>query len=138
MIMTKARAAGAAVSGEAPVASRPAEHIADPSAGGARPARQPESSRVRSRTGSRAALPSNERHYNRTVDGRELTNRRGRPLCEKFQTGECTTWPCPIDPRNVHQCEKCLGPHPGKVPPCPNSSKGKGKGKGKKGKGGKR
>ena len=93
------------------------------------------------------------RNANRTgrvhniADGKYTHNRTGYKLCAEFQTEQCkdTTqgvW-CAHQWDTVHQCNKCLGTHPGAR--CPHSemqtpsfvrkSEGKGKGKGKKGKG---
>ena len=53
---------------------------------------------------NRSLISREDRVYNRDPQGNEMTNRRGRPLCAKFQTGECTTLPCPQDSNNAHQC----------------------------------
>ena len=77
------------------------------------------------------------------ADGKWTTNRRGRTLCQGFQTGACSNPNC----WDAHQCALCLSPDHGTAN-CQNntSSKhksggggggaggrgGKGKGKGKK------
>ena len=96
-----------------------------------------------------------DRRHN-VQNGLFTTNRRGTGLCDAFNKGECKeTGPdnsCKSNLLMVHQCNKCLGGHPGvhcdKNPSVPGNvsgslpggkgrgktSKGKGKGKGKKGK----
>ena len=83
-------------------------------------------------------------------NGAWTTNRRGKALCQAFQTGSCKRNNCP----DAHQCSFCLQPtHGSQHPtPCTNNTtnrpqggaggggggrgSGKGKGKGGKGKGG--
>ena len=128
---------------------------------------------------SRAGPPPDDLHHHQTSIGRDTfnlqtthsqapklhnvqngnytTNRRGVPLCEDYNAGTCTETRgqqrrCKRDGNVVHQCNKCLGEHPGSscqktpsnAPPAqplwvtqrkgsPSKGKGKGKGKGKKG-----
>ena len=78
------------------------------------------------------------------ANGKLLTNRSGKKLCEAWQDGNCQVGSspgvCPRNPKHVHQCAKCLSQEhgakfcnrdPAKAPR--NPTKGKGKGKGKKG-----
>jgi hypothetical protein len=74
-------------------------------------------------------------------NGQYVTNRKGKKLCQAFQSGSCThTKPGGIACSaglGLHQCAKCLSPAHG-ANACseapkdyPNKGKGKGKGKGK-------
>ena len=116
------------------------------SAGGQRV--HPAAKRVRSRTprGAAAATPGGDYGNDLSTkdeQGRYLTNRRGKELCRKFQSGHCTGGNvCPTDSSRVHQCHWCLKQHAGDMPGvCPaNQSQGQqsgGKSAGKGGKGGK-
>lgn len=116
------------------------------SAGGQRV--HPAAKRVRSRTprGAAAATPGGDYGNDLSTkdeQGRYLTNRRGKELCRKFQSGHCTGGNvCPTDSSRVHQCHWCLKQHAGDMPGvCPaNHSQGQqsgGKSAGKGGKGGK-
>ena len=76
-------------------------------------------------------------------NGYYLRNRSGAELCHGYQTGDCTEGTgansliCKRNAQRRHQCNRCLGHHPGsecKVEASKNLSK-KGKGKGAKGKG---
>ena len=76
-------------------------------------------------------------------NGYYLRNRSGAELCHGYQTGDCTEGTgansliCKRNAQRRHQCNRCLGHHPGsecKVEASNNLSK-KGKGKGAKGKG---
>ena len=97
--------------------------------------------------GNGGGRPPQERRikeHNTGPNGHMLTNRRGRRLCEKFQTGECPTAAdgisCSRDAALAHQCAVCLSPGHG-ANACQGAAarnphlKGKGKG-GKKGGGG--
>ncbi len=74
------------------------------------------------------------------ADGKYLTNKKKRPFCSEYQSGNCRGGNvCPNDPNKVHQCWWCLRQHPGDGcgnpswrPPAPTDT-GKG---GKGGKGG--
>ena len=129
------------VSGEAPIANRPDEHVSDPlaaqvpgPAGGRQPKdkgrEQPKKPKDRSRS---ARLRVN----NLDQAGEHTTNRQGRTLCKQYNTGLCPILPCPIDPKLAHQCSFCLDNRHG-ANACPRNAKsekgskgGKGKGKGK-------
>eukprot|EP00971_Amphidinium_carterae_P063674 1260013-Amphidinium_carterae.2 len=85
------------------------------------------------------AQPSGRQHSVGS-DGRLTHNRRGRPLCSGYQTGECAVadgdGSCSRDPALKHQCSICLSFSHGahncrQEKPKTPSSKGKGKGKGR-------
>ena len=57
-------------------------------------------------------------------DGKYITNRSQRPLCNDYNEGTCQTvngqLACPRNPNLVHQCNKCLQQHPASS--CPFAS----------------
>ncbi len=61
-----------------------------------------------------------ERVCNRAVVGSWSANRIDLTPC-KYQTGECNSLPCPTDPKNVRQPNKCVGAH--SADDCPGSSR---------------
>ena len=123
------------VSGEAPIAERPHEHVSDPLASqvpgpaGARSSKDKVKDRSKVRTRSARLRVSNTDN-----SGEHISNRQGRTLCKEYNAGLCLTLPCPLDPKFAHQCSVCLDNRHG-AHACPKSTKG-GKGsKGGKGKG---
>eukprot|EP00974_Lingulodinium_polyedra_P057841 5569575-Lingulodinium_polyedra.AAC.1 len=54
--------------------------------GGSGPSRAPSPPKEPRRKKSRALIDRSERIYNRDSDGNELTNRRGKAVCPKYQT----------------------------------------------------
>ena len=112
LVLSHAAQLGAMVHGDAQVAGGPHQQAATaparaslPGVPPAPPARHP------------AAAPRRERRpkeHNCTANGHMATNRKGRKLCQKFQTGECATLPggiaCSANPDFVHQCAVCLSP----------------------------
>ncbi len=133
MILMRAKSMSEEISGEAPVARMAADHISTPQSSSSAPHLSgPPPAKKRRATKS----DQNDRVFNRAPDGNWATNRKGQPLCEKFQLGECSVLPCPVDARNAHQCKRCLGHHPSKDCTAATSSKGT-KGQSKKGGGGK-
>ena len=88
----------------------------------------------------RARLSRDDQYDERNEDGTFRCNRRGTPLCARFQTGQCTGAQC--RDRKAHQCNICLNPSHGaadhgKGPPARQPKGGKGGKGGKNGKGGK-
>ena len=75
----------------------------------------------------------------RETNGQFTHNRRGKPLCMDFQSGNCVSGSgisCPKNSNMTHQCAKYLGDRHGAhicnmTPREPSSRKGKGKGKNK-------
>ncbi len=61
-----------------------------------------------------------ERVCNRAAVGSLSANRIDLTPC-KYQTGECNSLPCPTDPKNVRQPNKCVGAH--SADDCPGSSR---------------
>jgi hypothetical protein len=133
-LLKNGAADGRYVSGEAPIGSRPANHLADPqgsSEGPARPnagSKQPRKNAGRSRSRNQVA-------------GERENNNKGRQLCHAYQSGNCTSNPCPKG--YAHQCSLCLDNRHGSNT-CPRKDNNKGggkssnKGAGKGGKGGSR
>ncbi len=136
MILMRAKSSSEEVSGEAPVARTAADHISTPQSSASAPHVAGPPTAKKRRRPSPGQFNQSERVYNRGPDGNWTTNRRGAPLCSKFQLGECTVLPCPVNARNAHQCARCLGSHPAKDCQASTSSKGT-KGQNKKGGGGK-
>jgi hypothetical protein len=134
LIMSRAISSDSSLTGEAPVASKPTEHIAEPvfheyikpATSIATP------KRLRSRSDRRSVrLPPGLRNYDVDTQGRHSANRQGRKLCAEFQVGNCLGHTCPSDPSQAHQCAVCLDNRHGASRCHQNPSKGKGKGKGK-------
>ena len=75
----------------------------------------------------------------RASNGVYTHNRRGMPLCQEFQTGNCYSTSgifCPVHNGAVHQCNKCLAEkHGGSACNLTPREPSYGKGRGKKGKG---
>ena len=62
------------------------------------------------------------RHH-QVENGKYVVNRTGHPLCDEFNTGQCSTgnngW-CGVQWNKVHQCNRCLGSHP--AAKCPHDA----------------
>ena len=64
----------------------------------------------------RARIPSRSGRFHDLVEGQYRSNRTGYRLCRSFQEDKCEptvggSW-CPRASNEVHQCARCLGPHP--------------------------
>ena len=111
------------------------EHVAG-AAGGA-----PQGSSTGASSAKRPVIKpqKDSRAHNVDSQGHFTTNRAWKPLCAKFQQGLCTGTPCPENPSQQHQCNRCLSQHHGgESGLCGQDKGGKGKGKGKGKKGGKK
>jgi len=94
----------------------------------------------------RQRIANVNKHHSTDTEGNLVSNRRGTPLCQGFQTGACPynrgTVRCPKNRDQAHQCARCLAPAHGSKWPrdchndianAPPVKDGKGKGKSKKG-----
>eukprot|EP00971_Amphidinium_carterae_P337282 6474019-Amphidinium_carterae.2 len=130
LILTKSNSLHSMLGDDAPIQATANKRVAD--------------EEPRARATAKPKMAPGSRQHNLHPDTGDLrTNRRGVPLCEAFNRGECTATTldnrCANAPHMAHQCSRCLSIHHGvhqctqEKPslPRPNMGKGKAKGKGR-------
>ena len=95
-------------------------------AGGAPPKKQP-----KQKEDAAAQQPMPKQDLSQKVQGRFTLNRRGNPICQQFNAGQCGTPSHQQCQHGSHQCNHCLQPGHGATTCGKGQAKGGGGGKGK-------